>query len=140
MTRAVTFNDTLLEASVTYLALVQAAAQGGITAEAVANAERLTHLTEQFAKAGTGLEADHLRARADVAARQRQLLTDQERVYVVSAELARQLRLDPSVVLFPAEGQPAPIELIDDDIPLDDLIGQGIGMRPRGFSQPRTDC
>jgi outer membrane protein TolC len=130
MSRAVTFNDTLLQASVTYLALVKAAADGGIAAEAVANAQRLTHLTEQFAKAGTGLEADHQRALADVAARQRQVLQNQEQIHVVSAELARQLRLDPSVLLSPADGQPAPIELIDDDIPLDDLISQGVGSRP----------
>ncbi len=132
MTRAVTFNDTLLLASVTYLALVQAAAETNVTAEAVANARQLMHLTKQFAKAGTGLEADYLRAQAEVAARRRQLLRNQERMYVVSAELARQLRLDPRVVLFPVDGQPTPIRLIDDAIPLDTLIAQGVSSRPEG--------
>ncbi len=132
MSRAVTFNDTLFQASVTYLALVQAAAYSGIAAEAVTNAQQLAHLTEQFARAGTGLEADHQRALANVAARRQQLLHSQERIYVVSAELARQLRLDPRVVLFPVDPQPAPIELIDGDLPLDSLIAQGVSSRPEG--------
>ena len=132
MSRAVTFNDTLFQASVTYLALMQAAAESSIAAEAVTNAQRLTHLTEQFAKAGTGLEADHQRARAEVAARRRQLSRHKERIFTVSAELARQLRLDPTVVLFPTDGQPTPIEVIDDNIPLDSLIAQGVSSRPEG--------
>ena len=47
-----------------------------------------------------------------------------------SAQLARLLRWDPRERLIPAEEKLMPIELIAADVPLDDLLTEGIAARP----------
>jgi outer membrane protein TolC len=124
------FNDTLFQVSLTYLELVRAQAQVAIAREAVDNTNELVQLTGDFARTGAGLEADAQRALADLADRERDLLAGEERVRVVSAELARLLRLDQGVTLFALETQPLPITLISEDVPLESLIAQAVQMRP----------
>ena len=124
------FNDTLFQVSLTYLELVRAQAQVAIAREAVDNTGELVRITGDFARTGAGLEADAQRARADLADRERELLAAEERVRVVSAELARLLRLDQGVTLFALETQPLPITLISEDVPLESLIAQAVQMRP----------
>lgn len=126
----VTFNDTLLEVAVAYLELQRRQWLVAVAEEAVKNADELVRLTETFAKEGTGLEADAARARADRADRRQQLLEAQERVRVVSAELARLLRLDSQVTLFAVEHAPAPIALIEEDLSLPELVEQALSTRP----------
>lgn len=124
------FNDTLLEVTTAYLGLVNAQAAVAIANEAVTNAGQLVQITEGFARSGAGLEADSQRARADLASRQRTLYAAEENLAVVSAELSRLLRLDASVILFAADEEPVPLEMIDEDTPLPVLIGQGLAARP----------
>lgn len=49
---------------------------------------------------------------------------------VNSAELTRLLRLDQSVVLYPAERIPLAVTLVSTDAPLPELIAQGLSTRP----------
>jgi outer membrane protein TolC len=130
-----TFNNTLLEVSFDYLNLLQAHVQVAIAQEAVKNAEELAKLTEDFARAGEGLEADAERAQAELSDRRNDVLRAKESVAVASAELVRLLRLDPAVVLVPADSQIGPIDVVDGDIPLRDLIGQALAARPEDDRQ-----
>jgi outer membrane protein TolC len=125
-----TFNDTLLQVGMAYLDLVSAHQQVAIAGDALTNAKELDRLVESRVKAGTTLPADGFRAKAEVADRERQLRRAEEWVRVASAELGRLLRLDPGVLLVPAETQPALVELISPDAPLMVLLEQGLTARP----------
>jgi len=126
----VTFNDTLLEVTMAYLELVRSQSKVVIAEEAIKNAKELVNLTENFSRTGAGLEADAARARAELANRRREKLAAQERVQVVSTELARLLRLNQNVVLFAAESQPAPLEIVSDETSLEKLVAQALTNRP----------
>lgn len=128
--RTATFNDTLLQVAATYLALVRAQTRVKITEEAVANAEELARITSEFAKSGHGLQADADRAKVEAASRQRDVLQAQENLAVVSADLARLLRLDPAVQLQAIEETPMLLEFVDRSLPLETLIGQATAARP----------
>jgi len=128
--QATTFNDTLLRVAVAYLNLLGAHSQVAIAREAVNNAEQLAKITADFARAGEGLEADAERVRAELDSRRRDLLRTRERVAVASAELVRLLRLDPAVILVPTDPQAAPIDVVEDDAPLQELIAMAFAGRP----------
>lgn len=128
--RVATFNDTLLQVASTYLDLVFAQSLVAIADEAIKNAKELERLVESRVRAGTAPPADGLRAKAELADRQRQQFQAEEAVRVASAELVRLLRLDPAVILFPQEGEPAPLCLVEADTPLPTLLAQGIASRP----------
>lgn len=128
--RTATFNDTLLQVAATYLALARAQTTVRITEEAVANAEELERITSEFAMSGHGLLADADRAKVEAASRQRDVLQAQEDLAVVSADLARLLRLDPAVRLQAVDETPVPLEFVDQLLPLETLIGQAVAARP----------
>ncbi len=125
-----TFNDTLLEVSLAYLALVQAQGDAAIAQEAADNAQELLRLVETNVRAGTAPPADEFRARVELAERQRQRLAAEESAHVASAELVRLLRLDPGLTVFPLEGEPGPVRLVAPDSPLPELLSQGLRSRP----------
>ncbi len=128
--RTATFNDTLLQVAATYLALARAQAGVGIAEEAVANAEELSRITGEFARSGHGLQADADRAIVEAASRRRGVLQAQEDVAVVSADLARLLRLDPAVRLQAVDETRVPLEFVDQSLPLKALINQANAVRP----------
>jgi len=128
---AATFNDTLLEVTLVYFVLVQAQFDVAIAEEAARFAQELVKLTEEFERAGAGLEADAQRAKAELARRRREVLNAQERAYVASAELARLLRLPQDTVLLATDEQPLPLHLfVTEERSLDQLIAQGLVSRP----------
>jgi outer membrane protein TolC len=90
----------------------------------------LAKITSDFAQAGQGLQADADRATVEAAARRRDAIQAQEDLAVVSANLARLLRLDPAVQLQPAEELPTPLEFVDTSMPLRALIDQAVAARP----------
>ncbi len=128
--RTATFNDTLLQVAATYLALVRAQSRVRITAEAVRNAEELARITGEFAQSGHGLQADADRAQVEAGSRRRDVLQAQEDLAVVSAELARLLRLDPAIRLQAVDEAPAPLDFVDPTAPLCSLIEQAVAARP----------
>jgi len=130
-----TFNNALLQVSIAYLNLLQANSSVAIAEEAIKNAEELAKITADFARAGEGLEADAQRAQAELSSRRNDLLRAKESVAVASAELVRLLRLDPAVTLVPTDSQVGPIEVIDGDASLRDLISQAIASRPESARQ-----
>ncbi|MEX2169677.1 MAG: TolC family protein [Pirellulales bacterium] len=128
--RTSTFNDTLLQVAVGYLALARAQARVAIAEEAVQNANELVRITRNFAETGQGLQADADRAVIEAASRQRDVWQAREDVAVISAELARLLRLDPAVRLQAADNNPAPLEFVETSMPLQPLIAQAVAVRP----------
>jgi outer membrane protein TolC len=123
-------NDALLQIALAYFDLQGATGRLAIAREAAANAEALSAITKSYAKAGMGLEADHRRAVTEVKHRRRDAQLASGQLLVASANLIRLLVLDPKVVMAPVEPPECIIHLIPDDVPLDDLVMQGLQNRP----------
>ena len=123
-------NNALLQIAQAYFDLQGATGRLAIAREAAANAEALSAITDSYAKLGLGLEADHRRALTEVKHRRRDAQLAAGQLLVASANLIRLLVLDPKVVMAPVEPPECIIHLIPDDIPLDDLVVQGLQNRP----------
>jgi outer membrane protein TolC len=123
-------NDALLQIAQVYFDLQGATGRLAIAREATANAEALSAITSSYAKLGLGLEADHRRAVTEVKHRRREAQLASGQLLVASANLIRLLVLDPKVVMVPVEPPECIIHLIPDDVPLDDLVLQGLQNRP----------
>jgi outer membrane protein TolC len=123
-------NDALLAVSETYLDLQLAAGKLAIAKEAAGNSETLATLTSTFARSGTGLEADHRRALAERDRQGKNIEFAIGQLETTSAELIRQVRLDPRIVVAPVEPPETVIRLVDADDLLDDLIAAGLRNRP----------
>ncbi len=127
------FNDILLQVVVTYLDLWRTQTQMATALDSENNARELLRLTEAQKQAKVGLRADVERARAEVAARERQALAADESLGVASAQLVQLLSLNPCVTLVVQDGSPVPLEIFSSQICLGDLISQGIASRPERF-------
>ena len=123
-------NDAMLEVAQAYFDLQGATGRLAIAREAAANAEALSAITGTYARVGQGLEADHRRALTELKHRRRETQLASGELLVASANLIRLLVLDPKIVMVPVEPPECIIHLIPDDIPLDDLIIQGLQNRP----------
>lgn len=125
-----TTNDVLLETALAYNNLLAAHALAAIADQTVANTQRLTDVTSDYAQAGEGLTSDADRAKAELAARLIELRRSGEGVRVSSVRLARLLSEDPSINLLPQEQTIAPIELAPLHCPLQELMAIGLSTRP----------
>ncbi len=123
-------NDALLAVAEAYFDLQQAAGTLAIAQEAAGNARVLSEITESFVRSGAGLESDHRRILTELRSRRRGIRLAAGQLEVASANLVRPLLLDPHVVVAPAEPAETVFRLVDDDVPLDDLIAQGWRCRP----------
>lgn len=127
---ATTFNETLASAALAYQDLVRGRAELAVADEAIVNAGSLVRITEQFADAGAGLQADVERSRAELSLRKRQRFEAVEATSVAAARLARLLQLDATVELQPAETELLPLDLVDADLPAALLVAQAMEARP----------
>ncbi len=125
-----TTNDILLDVALGYWELVRAQADAAIAEETRENARQLDELAQSYLRAEKLKPADAERVRAEYQARIQALEAARERVQVVSAQLARRLRLDPFVVLQPADKQALPISMIDVNTPPADLVTLALTGRP----------
>ncbi len=123
-------NDALLRIAEAYLDLQAAIGRLAIAREAAANAEDLSRITGAYARLGQGLEADHRRALTELRHRRRDIPLASGQLLVASANLIRLLVLNPATVFAPVEPPECIIHLIPDEIPLDDLVIQGLRNRP----------
>ncbi len=126
----VTANDTLLDVSLGYWELIRARAAVAISEEAVSNSRKLDELAQSYLKAGKLRAADAERARTELRGRTQELEAAQETGQVVSIRLAQLLRLDPFVMLEPAERQALPITLVNIQVPTAELAAIALGNRP----------
>ncbi|MFP6704014.1 MAG: TolC family protein, partial [Planctomycetaceae bacterium] len=125
-----TFNDTLRDAALAYLDLVEAQGQLANLRSDLNDAEALLRQTRAFVIAGKGSNADTTRIAADVEWRRQRLVSAEGAVAVASASLARQLRMDPATTLFALEEQAVPVELLDESESLSELIATAMSSRP----------
>ena len=123
-------NDALLRIAEAYFDLQAASGRLAIAREAAANAEALSTITEAYARLGEGLEADHRRAMTELKHRRKDTQRASGQLLVASANLVRLLVLNPATVFAPVEPPECIIHLIPDEVPLDDLVLQGLRYRP----------
>jgi outer membrane protein TolC len=123
-------NNSMLQVAEAYFNLQGATGRLAIAREAAANAEALSAITAAYARLGQGLEADHRRALTEVKHRRRDANLASGQLLVASANLVRLLVLDPTVVLAPVEPPECIIRLVPDEVPLNDLLNQGMRDRP----------
>ena len=135
------YNEMLYRVTVAWLNLQSAQSHLTIANEAIEHSQKLAGLTREFSDAGAGLEADALRAASDLAERERMKLAAEEERDVASAELARLLRLPMETPLEAVDAQPIPMEIVDAEVPLAELISQGVTHRPELHRQDaRTEA
>ncbi|MEX2137633.1 MAG: TolC family protein [Pirellulales bacterium] len=125
-----TVNEVLLSTSLAYLELLVAAQQQAIVAETLQNAEQLADLTGSYARSGQGTQADADRAGAELAFRRVELGRAEEAVQVASIRLASQLSQDPTEPWAPLEPAVVPIEMINLDVSVQELVSIGLSTRP----------
>ncbi len=142
---SVTYNDTLLAASLAYFELVHAQGQlHNARNKDLKNAEELFQQIRVFVHAGKGSKADVARMQIEVNNRKQQVVEATAAVSVVSAELVRLLQLSPETKLIALEDQPdkpVAVELVAEKRTLPELVSQGLSNRPELFEHlSRTEA
>jgi len=132
---ASTFNATLLEAAEAYYELLGAQGLLAVETKNSGDAEDVLNLTDAFVVAGKGSEADTARVEVEASNRRQAVVGAEMELKVASAELARILQLDsdklsPDLTLFSVDETPVPVELIDPEAPLPELVQIGLTTRP----------
>jgi outer membrane protein TolC len=122
--------DTVRTAADQYYDLVLAQAQLQVAQEAVNEAQELVRITQIQVKAGTGLVADQVRAEAQLAGFQQDVVIALNSFCQASVALTLTLHLDPAVTLIPAPRQVDQVTLVRDDLPIDELLALAAQYRP----------
>ena len=128
--QSATLNDTLFFATTAYYSLMQSQGRLVNVRTDLADAEALLKQTRAFIAAGKGSLADRARVAVDVERRRQAVVVAEAAVAIASAELARLLNLDPATTLFSLEKQAVPVELVDKEAMLADLVARAIARRP----------
>ncbi|MFK8114908.1 MAG: TolC family protein [Rubripirellula sp.] len=127
---SIAMNQALLDAGLAYIDLLEATGQVSDSQTAILAATELKNLTQTFAEAGAGAQADVDRAATAEASLLQQLHNANRLQRVRSAALARRLRLDPQFSLQPADQVMIPIELSADASDVESLIASSLAQRP----------
>lgn len=122
--------ETTRAAALQYYDLVLNQAQVSVAWQAIKEAEELLRIERLMLKAGTALPADELRAEADLALKQQNLLTALNGFYDASVALSVTLDLDPTVMLVPRAGTVRQATLVREDLPIDDMLVTAVRYRP----------
>jgi outer membrane protein TolC len=125
-----TANKVLLEVASLYIDLIGAEAILRTRREIAVDSDRIAASVAAYAATGEGRKSDAERADADRRLFQADIQRAEERVAVASARLAERLNLDPSAELRPLAGPLEPLELINPEIPPDELIRSAVARRP----------
>jgi outer membrane protein TolC len=123
-------NDTLLQVTLFYFELLRAGETVAIAEATRDDAQQLADLTIAYAETGEGLTSDANRARTELALRRVDVERARESQRVASARLAQLLRLHPACLLVPADTIVVPIDLMPADVPLKELVAEGLMRRP----------
>ncbi len=119
-----------LSAAEAYFDLAKARALVGVVRAALATSEDYQRQLHDAVTAGIAFRGDELRVQSQTEHYQvlmRQAVAQQR---VAGVELARVLRLDPSVELVPREDELVPLLLIDTTAAVEALIGRALRSRP----------
>lgn len=113
---------TLQTAVVQYYDLALAQAEVAATQQDLKEAEELLRITISRVRNAVGLAADESQARAELAARQGDVIHALLAFYRSSVALGRTLDLEPTVTLVPNEGNLQQLTLVRPEIPIDALL------------------
>lgn len=131
-----TRNNVLLDVSLAYLELLRAAQDLAITEDLYKSVETITRLTTEFARTGRGLQADAERMKVELGLREIDVRRSKESMHVASARLAQMLRLEPCVLLQPADSAVVRLCIVADDCDCTELVALALSNRPE-LSQSR---
>ncbi len=123
-------NQVFLRVATGYNELVRAEAIRAVSLQARDEAREVARLTAVYASTGQGRSADADRAASELARREGEVLSAEGMILTASAELCRELNLDPSVRLHPTDAYAVPLPIVPDPQPLPELIALGLLRRP----------
>jgi outer membrane protein TolC len=123
-------NDTLFRVTLAYIELLRASEEMAISQATRRDAQYLADVTKVYSETGQGLPSDANRARTELTVRLNEVRRSREAQRVSSARLAQLLRLDPTVMLRPADPVVVPIEIMPFDAPVKELVVQALSRRP----------
>jgi outer membrane protein TolC len=120
-----------LDVALAYLDLLHIHGQLAVNADTLDRAKAMLRFAEAADEAGLNKnKADPTRARAEIAARQRERIDLEGGAAVASARLAQLLLLKPSVDLRPVDPGVVPLTLVPAAGSLDDLVATALLNRP----------
>jgi outer membrane protein TolC len=128
-------NQVFLQVAWAYSELVRAEGRRAAQTQARDEARLIAKLTNDYAEAGQGREADANRAAAQLARREAYIQAAEGEVLTASASLCRLLNLDPSIRLHPTDAFVVPHPIVPDPIPVAELIALGLLHRPELAAQ-----
>lgn len=123
-------NDVLLRVCLGYLELLRNDARREIAKKNRNEAAELARVTGVFAEKGQGRQADANRAAVELRKREYEFTQAEADTLTSSARLAQLLNLDPSTRLKPIDGWVVPTPVVQDAIPLPQLLGIALMNRP----------
>jgi len=121
--------ETLERAAVGYYDLVIAQLAVESARQAVVEAEEFLRITRARVRTGTGLAADEMRVRAELARRRQDLILALRGFHEASLELSTTLDLDPIVTLAPSTTTLSLTALVDGDRPIEELLALAVAYR-----------
>lgn len=122
--------ETLRLAAVQYYSLALAQARIETARQGVKEAEELLRIERVRLRTGTGVQADELRAKAQLAEREQDLVSALHGFYRASVDLTVTLHLDASVTLVPKIDVLPRESLVRDDFEIDELMAIAVTFRP----------
>ena len=122
--------NTTLKVSAAYYDLIQANRMLSIAEDASKNASDLAKVTDDFAQAGEGLQADAERAAVESLIQMNNVEVARVGAVSASMRLVQLLRLGEDVVLEPVDSMVVPIDLFSVEPQLDSLINKALANRP----------
>ena len=128
-------NDSLLAVAEGYFNVQQARGELAGALDARRRAEEVVGRAEKLVPGGRIPAVEVNRVKTELSRRRQAAEATAERWQTASADLVRLLRLDPGVLVEPAEPPQLRIDLIDSNRPVDELIPIALTNRPELASQ-----
>jgi len=125
-----TANRVLLEVAELHFELMAAEADLNLRRETAAQGAEVARLTEAYAQAKQGRQADAERSATELRLIEREIRQAEERVAVTSTRLVRRLHLDPTVRVRTVSPVLQTVTFVDPEAPLPGLIDVAIRQRP----------
>lgn len=122
--------ETLLDAATTYIDLLAARTGEAIATSTFKDLESLLERTEKLAASEPPARADVHRIRAELHNRRAVVRKLREQAAAASAKLAYLLGLDPCVELVPVDQSLLPLELVNVEPPVCELVAQALTQGP----------
>ena len=125
-----TLAESIVQAAILYLDLLQARGLVEVAEDAVKYAQAQVELSERLVRARAELQVHLSRARARRALSEQRLVEARNQYVIASVELAVWLRLPPRTQLRPADEVLRPLTLVGSGSSLDELLATAMRRRP----------